>query len=220
MKFFLDTAEVDEIRRAHDTGLLDGVTTNPSLVAKTGRSYESIISEICELCRGPVSAEVLSQDFDGMLNEARKWAKVADNVVVKLPLTADGLRVVRICSQEGIATNVTLCFSMLQALAAAKVGATFISPFVGRIEDMAQVGAMGLVEDTLTAYRHFGLTTQVLVASVRSCAHVAHAAKLGAHCATIPPKIFHAVLDHPLTTKGLAIFTADAARIPAAENNR
>lgn len=213
MKFFIDSADTALISSAAQTGLLDGVTTNPSLVASAGKSYESLVAHICELCKGPISAEVLAVDLEGMLKEARAWSKVAPNIVVKIPLTLEGLKAVKICSQEGIPTNVTLCFSPLQALAAAKAGATYISPFIGRLDDISTEG-MKLIEDILTIYRHYDIQTQVLVASIRSLGQVLASAKLGAHCVTIPPKIFDQLLQHPLTDAGLAVFMKDALRIP------
>jgi len=213
MKFFLDTAHIAEIREAKELGLLDGVTTNPSLVAKTGKPYASLVEEICQICPGPVSAEVLATDFDGMLKEAREWFKLAEQVVVKIPMTADGLKVVKICSEEGIKTNVTLCFSVLQALAAAKVGATYISPFVGRLDDLGYVG-MDLIQEIKTVYDNYNFSTQILVASIRSLQHIQQSALYGAHVATIPMKVYEQMLHHSLTVKGLAKFVEDAKKIP------
>ena len=215
MKFFLDTANIDEIKELVELGLVDGVTTNPSLVAKTGRSYRQVIEEVCELCDGPISAEVLANDFEGMLAEAREWHKVGKQVVVKVPLTSEGLKVVRACFKEGIKTNVTLCFSVIQAIAAAKAGASFISPFVGRLDDIGQDG-MDLIHEIEEVYDHYDFDTEILVASVRSLDHVKEAALCGAHVATIPTKIFRQLLDHPLTKKGLEKFEEDSKRIPKA----
>lgn len=213
MKFFLDTADKAEVKEASDLGLLDGVTTNPSLVAKTGKPYAALVKELCELCSGPISAEVLSDDYDGMLKEARSWHQLASNIVVKIPLTAEGLKVVNVCTQEGIETNVTLCFSALQGLAAAKVGATYISPFVGRLDDIGHVG-MDLIKDIKTIYDHYNYPTQILVASIRSPQHIHQAALYGAHVATIPMKVYQQILSHPLTSQGLEKFMEDSKKIP------
>lgn len=213
MKFFLDTADVNAIKEAAACGLLDGVTTNPSLVAKANRSYRSIIEEICEICKGPISAEVIATETDGMMTEARSYAQIGPQVVVKIPLTMNGLRAVSMCAKEGIKTNVTLCFGALQALAAAKSGATYISPFIGRLDDIGSHG-MKLISEIKTIYQNYKISTEILVASVRSTQHALEAAMLGADCVTLPPKIFHEMVSHPLTDKGLAIFLADAAKIP------
>ncbi len=213
MKFFIDTADLKEIRDAAAMGLIDGVTTNPSLVAKTGRKYLDVVREICEVVDGPISAEVLATDYDGMMAEAHDWAKVHRNVVVKLPLTLDGLRATRTCSNEGIKTNVTLCFSANQALLAAKAGATFISPFVGRLDDISEDG-MNLIEDICTIYQNYDFATQVLVASVRHPVHVHRSALLGADVCTIPFKVIEQLAKHPLTDAGLAKFVEDARKIP------
>ncbi len=213
MKFFIDTADLDEIRKARELGLIDGVTTNPSLVAKTGRRYLDVVKEICELVDGPISAEVLSVEYDEMMREAREWQKVHANVVVKLPLTLDGLRATRSCTEAGIATNVTLCFSPNQALLAAKAGATYISPFVGRLDDISEEG-MDLISKIVTIYRNFDFDTQVLVASVRHPVHVTQAALLGADVCTIPYKVIEQLAKHPLTDAGLAKFVEDAKKIP------
>ncbi|MBI5512755.1 MAG: fructose-6-phosphate aldolase [Deltaproteobacteria bacterium] len=213
MKFFIDTADLNEIREAARLGLIDGVTTNPSLVAKTGRKYLDVVREICEVVDGPISAEVLSTDYDGMMAEARAWAKVHRNVVVKLPLTLEGLRATRTCKQEGTRTNVTLCFSANQALLAAKAGASFISPFVGRLDDASEDG-MNLIEDIVTIYKNYGFKTEVLVASVRHPVHVMQAALLGADVCTIPYKVIEQLAKHPLTDVGLAKFIEDSKKIP------
>jgi len=213
MKFFIDTADLKEIRDAAAMGVIDGVTTNPSLVAKTGRKYLDVVREICEVVDGPISAEVLSVDYDGMMAEALDWAKVHKNIVVKLPLTLDGLRATKACSQKGIATNVTLCFSANQALLAAKAGATFISPFVGRLDDISEDG-MNLIGDIVTIYQNYDYRTQVLVASVRHPIHVSKAALLGADVCTIPYKVIEQLAKHPLTDSGLAKFVEDSKKIP------
>jgi len=213
MKFFIDTADVAEIADLAATGMVDGVTTNPSLVAKSGRNFIEVVREICELVPGPVSAEVAAVDYDGMMLEGRKLARVASNVCVKVPLTWAGLKACRTLSGEGTLVNVTLCFSAGQALLAAKAGASFISPFVGRLDDVGQEG-MHLIADILEIYRSYPdrLRTEVLVASVRSVNHVIEAARLGAHVATLPPKVLRDLASHPLTDKGLAGFLKDWER--------
>ena len=209
MKFFVDTADIDEIRDLADTGLVDGVTTNPSLIAKTGRDFIEVVEEICKVVEGPVSAEVAATDYDTMIEEGRKLAKIADNIAVKVPLTRDGLKACRTLSQGGTMVNVTLCFSANQAILAAKAGAKFISPFIGRLDDIATDG-MGLIEDIVDIYANYpDFTTEVLVASVRHPIHVVEAAKMGAHVATLPPAVLTAMFNHPLTDKGLAAFLAD-----------
>jgi len=209
MKFFVDTADIDEIRDLADTGLVDGVTTNPSLVAKTGRDFIEVVEEICKVVDGPVSAEVAATDCDTMIEEGRKLSKIADNIAVKVPLTRDGLKACRTLSQGGTMVNVTLCFSPNQAILAAKAGAKFVSPFIGRLDDIATDG-MGLIEDIVDIYANYpDFTTEVLVASVRHPMHVVEAAKMGAHVATIPPAVMNAMFNHPLTDKGLAAFLAD-----------
>jgi transaldolase len=209
MKFFVDTADVAEIKELAETGLLDGVTTNPSLVAKAKRDFKEIIAEICEVVEGPVSAEVAATDVAGMLKEGRTLAKIARNVAVKVPLTWDGLKACRALSGEGTMVNVTLCFSANQALLAAKAGATFISPFVGRIDDTGHDG-MELLRDIRTIYDNYGdLSTQILAASIRNVLHVKQAALIGADVATVPPSVLRALTHHPLTDKGLDQFVAD-----------
>ena len=209
MKFFLDTAEIKEIRELAASGLVDGITTNPSLVLKSGRQFVDVVKEICEIVPGPVSAEVISTDHDTMLAEGRKLAKIAKNVAVKVPLTPDGLKACRALSNEGTMVNVTLCFSAAQALLAAKAGATFVSPFVGRLDDVGATG-MDLIADIVAMYRNYpNLRTEVLVASVRNPLHVVEAAKLGAQVATLPPSVLRQMFAHPLTEKGLAAFLAD-----------
>jgi transaldolase len=213
MQIFIDTADIEEIRDAAAMGVIDGVTTNPSLVAKTGRPFKDVLVDICEVVDGPISAEVVATDYEGIVTEARSLAVMHDNIVVKVPLLADGLKAVRTLSDEGIRTNVTLCFSPTQALLAAKAGATYISPFVGRVDDISGSG-MELVEQLLTVYRNYGFETQVLVASVRHPLHVVQASLLGADVATIPHKVIHQLLKHPLTDIGLERFLADAKKIP------
>lgn len=213
MKLFIDTADVAEIREAASLGLLDGVTTNPTLVAATGRPMRDVLVEICELVSGPVSGEVVSTTYAEMLAEAHELAAIAPNIVVKVPLIADGLRVVKELTAEGIQTNVTLCFSPLQAVMAAKAGATYISPFVGRLDDVGHDG-MDIVQQILEIFSNYDFDTEVLVASVRSPTHVLDALRMGADVATVPLKIIHQLIKHPLTDLGLARFVADAAKIP------
>jgi transaldolase len=209
MKFFIDTADLGEIRELAATGLVDGVTTNPSLVAKTGRQFLDVVREICAVVPGPVSAEVTATDTPTMLAEGRKLAKIAKNVTVKVPLTPDGLKACRALSQEGTMVNVTLCFSAAQAILAAKAGASFISPFVGRLDDVGQSG-MELIREIVAIYRNYpSFKTEVLVASIRSPLHVIEAAKMGAHVGTLPPGVLRQMFAHPLTEKGLATFLAD-----------
>lgn len=215
MKFFIDTADINEIKEAASLGILDGVTTNPSLVAKTGRDYKSVIKDILEVCKGPVSAEVLAIDYEGMMKEARDWAALASNVVVKIPLTEDGIKAVVTCTAEGIKTNVTLCFSASQALVAAKAGATYISPFVGRLDDISHEG-MGLIREIKEVYANYNMTTEILVASIRSPMHLLDSARVGADVSTIPLKVFNQLIKHPLTDIGLAKFIEDTKKIPQA----
>ena len=212
MKFFLDTADLAEIRDLADSGLVDGVTTNPSLIAKAGRAFIPTIAEICEVIPGPVSAEVAATDFPTMLAEGRKLAQIAANVAVKVPLTPDGLKTCKVLRAEGTMVNVTLCFTAAQAVLAAKADATFISPFVGRLDDTG-VDGMDLIADIMTIYEAFpDFTTEVLVASVRNVHHLTTAAKLGADVATMPPGVLKKMFEHPLTDKGLAAFVADWAK--------
>ena len=209
MKFFVDTADVAEIRELTATGLVDGVTTNPTLVAKAGRNFREIVAEICELVPGPVSAEVAATDLDGMLKEGRALAKIAGNVTVKVPLTWEGLKACKALSSEGTMVNVTLCFSASQALLAAKAGATFVSPFVGRLDDTGADG-MELVREIRTIYDNYAeLGTQILAASIRNVLHVKAAAMIGADVATLPPAVLRALVVHPLTDKGLELFLND-----------
>ena len=217
MKFFIDTADTDEIRRAAAIGVLDGVTTNPSLVAKSGRPFKDVILEICELVDGPVSAEVTATETDPMLDEARKYASWADNVIIKLPLTPAGLNACNTLTDEGVDTNVTLCFSSNQALLAARAGASYISPFVGRLDDIGQRG-MQVVEEIVQAYGHYdNIDTQVLVASVRHPRHVTEAALMGADVATVPPSVIDQMFQHPKTDEGLEKFLADWETVPDSE---
>ncbi len=208
MKFFIDTANVGEIRQAASWGILDGVTTNPSLVAREGRDFEEVVKEICRIVSGPVSAEVTAVDTDGMVAQARELSAWAPNIVVKIPLLPQGLQAVRVLSQEGIRCNVTLCFSPVQALLAAKAGAAYISPFVGRLDDIGHDG-MELVEQILTIYDNYGFETEVIVASVRHVRHVVQAALMGAHIATVPFATLERLFAHPLTDKGQKAFLAD-----------
>lgn len=209
MKFFVDTANLDEIREASELGLIDGVTTNPSLVAKEGDiDFKERIAEICSIVSGDVSAEVTAIDTDGMLKEGRELAKIADNVVIKCPLTWDGLKATRIFTEEGTKTNVTLCFSATQALLAAKAGATYISPFIGRLDDLSQNG-MDLISDIIQIYDNYGFETQVLAASIRHPMHIVDSALAGADVATVPFNIFKKIVKHPLTDKGLDAFLSD-----------
>ena len=212
MRFFIDTADVAEIRDLAETGLLDGVTTNPSLVAKTGRNFTEILREICEIVSGPVSAEVAATECDAMVAEGRALAKVADNITVKVPLTPDGLKACKRLTDAGTKVNVTLCFSPAQALLAAKAGATFVSPFVGRLDDIGHDG-MELIAEIVEIYSAYPeIETEILVASVRHIGHVVQAAKLGADVATLPPSVLRAMYRHPLTDKGLEAFLADWAK--------
>jgi transaldolase len=213
MKLFIDTGSVAEIRECVEQGIIDGVTTNPSLVAKSGRKFRDLLVEICEVIKGPVSAEVVSLDAPGMMKEAREYAKIASNIVVKVPLTAEGLKAVRKCSEEGIKTNVTLCFSPVQALLAAKAGAGYISPFVGRLDDIAHNG-MDLIRQIVTIYKNYNYTTEVLVASVRNPLHLVEAALCGAHVSTIPFNVIQQLVKHPLTDSGLKKFLEDWEKVP------
>ncbi|NLG60904.1 MAG: fructose-6-phosphate aldolase [Candidatus Cloacimonetes bacterium] len=216
MKFFLDSADLVEIRRAMDAGLIDGITTNPSLLSKAagnGASPRDILKEICALVPGPISAEVVAVDKDQMYAEGRELAKLADNIVIKVPLTEDGLIACRRFRAEGIRVNVTLCFSPAQALLAAKAGASYISPFVGRLDDIGENG-MDLIAQVVQIYDNYDFDTEVLVASVRHPMHVVEAALLGAHVATVPAKVLHQLIGHPLTDKGLKAFLADWEKLP------
>lgn len=217
MKIFIDTANVKEIKEAVSLGLIDGVTTNPTLMAKEGRNPQQVLKEICDLVSGPVSAEVISLESMGMLEEARQLVKIAKNIVVKVPLTKEGLKAVKILSAEGIKTNVTLCFSTAQALLVAKAGATYVSPFIGRLDDVAQEG-MHLISEIKKIYVNYNFKTQIIVASVRNPMHVVNAALIGADIATIPYFVMEQLIKHPLTDIGINRFLEDYKKIPQ-ENN-
>lgn len=208
MKFFIDTANIDEIKKGVEMGMVDGVTTNPSLIAKEDKPFEEILKEICETVDGPISAEVVSLDVEGMLAEGRELAKIHDNIVIKVPMITEGLKAVKQFAAEGIRTNVTLVFSASQALLAAKAGASFVSPFVGRLDDISQSG-MDLVSEIMAIYDNYGFQTEVIVASVRSPMHVLDSALIGAHIATIPLKVIEQLAKHPLTDIGMEQFLAD-----------
>jgi transaldolase len=213
MKFFIDSAEVDEIKSLYEMGMVDGVTTNPSLIAKSGRDFYTVIKEICSIVPGPVSAEVISTEVDEMIKEGLTLSNLAKNVVIKLPLTWNGLKACKALSEEGIQVNLTLCFSATQAILGAKAGATFISPFVGRLDDIGENG-LGLIAEICEIYKNYNnFKTEVLVASIRNPAHIAESARIGAHIATIPPTIFKQLVSHPLTDKGLAIFLEDWKKV-------
>lgn len=211
MKFFLDTADVDAIRELNDLGMVDGVTTNPSIIAKSGRDILEVTKEICDMVSGPVSAEVVATEADAMITEGRKLAKIAENIAVKVPLTWDGLKACKVLSDEGNMVNVTLCFTANQAILAAKAGATFISPFIGRLDDI-NLDGLDLIEDIRTIYDNYGFETNILAASIRSANHMSECAKIGADVATAPPSVIKAMANHVLTDKGLAAFVADAAK--------
>ena len=213
MKFFVDTADIEQIKEVVSWGICDGVTTNPSLVAQTGKPFEQVVAEICAVVDGPISVEAIALDYEGMMVEARKYAAVQENVVVKIPLTKDGIRATKQCTSEGIKTNVTLCFSAAQALLAAKAGATYISPFIGRLDDCSNEG-MQIIEDIVTIYNNYGFETQVLVASVRHPMHVIEAARLGADVCTIPFAVLDKLFKHPLTDAGIERFLADWEKVP------
>lgn len=208
MKFFIDSADLEAIKRLSEIGLVDGVTTNPSIIAKSGQDFKETISKICAMIDGPVSAEVTATDTDGMVNEGLTLRKVADNICVKLPLTLEGLKACKLLSAQSIPTNVTLCFSVNQALLAAKCGATFISPFIGRLDDINLEG-LGLISDIRTVYDNYGFETEILAASIRSVNHVSECAKIGADVITAPPSVIEKLAQHPLTEKGLNAFLKD-----------
>jgi len=208
MKFFIDTANIDQIKDANDMGMVDGVTTNPSLIAKEKGEFKQIIADICKIVKGPVSAEVISLEYEGMVKEARELTKIADNITVKIPMTVEGLKAVKTLSNEGIKTNVTLIFSALQALMAAKAGATFVSPFVGRLDDLAEVG-MDLVEEIAQIYANYDFDTEIIVASVRNPLHVLESALIGADIATIPYGVLKKLASHHMTDKGIEAFLSD-----------
>ena len=212
MKFFIDTANINEIKEANRMGMVDGVTTNPTLIAKEGRDFEEILKEICEIVDGPISAEVISCDVDGMVKEARHLASLHANIVIKIPMLIDGIKAVRTLSQEGIKTNVTLVFSALQALMAAKAGATFVSPFIGRLDDLSQEGLL-LVEQIAEIYHNYAFDTEIIVASVRNPLHVLESALIGADIATIPYSVLAKLAAHPMTDKGIKCFLEDWKKV-------
>ena len=211
MKFFIDTAQIDEIKELNDLGLVDGVTTNPSLIAKSGRDFKDTIKQICQIIDGSVSAEVIATEAEAMIAEGKKLAAIAPNVTVKLPLTLDGLKACKALTSEGIEVNVTLCFSLQQAIMAAKAGATYISPFIGRLDNTG-IDGMQLIEDIRIVYDNYGYQTQILAASIRTINHLNECARIGADIATIPPKVVKQFAAHPLTDKGLAAFLKDAEK--------
>jgi transaldolase len=213
VKIFIDTANVDHIREAYSWGIVDGVTTNPTLIAKEGRDFKETIIEISQIVDGPISAEVISMEAEGMIKEARELSKIHKNINIKIPMCAEGLKAVKILTQEEIKTNVTLVFSANQALLAAKAGATYVSPFIGRLDDNAHIG-MDLVRDILTIYENYGFTTEVITASVRHPLHVVEAALAGSHIATVPFKVLELMLKHPLTDVGIERFLKDYEKIP------
>ncbi len=213
MKFFIDTADVKEIREAHALGVLDGVTTNPSLIAKSGRNFREVIEEITRIVDGPISAEVVALDHEGMIREAEELAAIHPNIVVKIPMTAEGLKAVKALSEKGIRTNVTLIFSPLQALLAAKAGASYVSPFVGRLDDISQDG-MGIIEDIRTIFDNYGYQAEIIVASIRNPIHVLNSALLGADIATIPYSVIAQLSKHPLTDIGIDKFLKDWEKVP------
>jgi transaldolase len=213
MKFFIDTADVKEIREAHSLGLVDGVTTNPSLIAKSGRKFEDVIKEIVGIVDGPISAEVVSLDHDGMIKEALKLAKIHKNIVIKLPMCPEGLKATYTLSAKGIKTNVTLIFTPMQALLAAKAGATYVSPFVGRLDDISQNG-MGIIEEIRTIFDNYGYNAEIIVASIRNPIHVLDSALLGADVATIPFSVMMQLAKHPLTDAGINKFLEDWEKVP------
>lgn len=214
MKFFIDTADVKEIREAHDLGLVDGVTTNPSLIAKSGRKFKDVIKEIVSIVDGPISAEVISLDAPGMIKEAKELAKIHKNIVIKLPMTPEGLKACKALTGKGIKTNVTLIFTPMQALLAAKAGATYVSPFVGRLDDISQDG-MGIIEEIRTIFDNYGYTAEIIVASVRNPIHVLNSALIGADIATIPFSVMMQLSKHPLTDAGITKFLEDWKSVPA-----
>ncbi|WP_417719358.1 fructose-6-phosphate aldolase [Salipiger sp.] len=211
MKFFVDTADIDAIRELNDLNMVDGVTTNPSLIMKSGRDILEVIAEICDMVDGPVSGEVVATDYEGMIAEGNKLAEIAPNIAIKVPLTLDGLRACKTFSDDGRMVNVTLCFSANQALLAAKAGATFISPFIGRLDDI-NIDGLDLIADIRTIYDNYGFETQILAASIRTANHVSECAKIGADVMTAPPSVIKGLVNHPLTDKGLAAFVADAQK--------
>ena len=213
MKFFIDTADVREIREAHELGLVDGVTTNPSLIAKSGRKFKDVIEEIVSIVDGPISAEVISLDSPGMIEEARELVKIHKNIVVKVPMTAEGLKATKVLTEKGIKTNVTLIFTPLQALLAAKAGARYVSPFVGRLDDISLDG-MGIIEEIRTIFDNYGYSSEIIVASVRNPIHVLNSALIGADIATIPYSVMIQLAKHPLTDAGIKKFLSDWENVP------
>ena len=213
MKIFIDTANVEHIREMNSYGIVNGVTTNPTLIAKEGRNFAEVVKEICEIVDGPVSAEVISDKAEDMVPEAEELCKIHKNVIIKIPMTGEGMKATKLCKAKGIQTNVTLVFSPTQALIAAKAGATYVSPFVGRIDDISHYG-MDIVDQILTIYENYGFDTQVIVASIRNPLHVLEAAMMGAHVATVPYKVLKQMLKHPLTDIGIERFLADYEKIP------
>lgn len=213
MKIFIDTADVQEIREANDMGILDGVTTNPSLIAKSGRKFRDVLEEIVKIVDGPVSAEVVSLDHEGMMKEARDYAKIHSNITIKLPMTVEGLKALKICVAENIKTNVTLVFNANQALLVGKVGATFVSPFIGRLDDISQIG-MDLIRQIRTIYDNYGIKTQILTASIRNPIHFLESALIGADVATVPLNVIKQLTQHPLTDIGLERFLKDWEKVP------
>jgi len=216
LKFFIDTANVEAIRKANERGMVDGVTTNPSLIAKEGRDFRTVVDEIASFVNGPISLEVVSEDAEGMLKEARELNGWIDNAAIKIPMTWEGLKAVKVCADEGIQTNVTLCFSPNQALLAAKAGATFVSPFIGRLDDIGHNG-MGIVEGIIQIYQNYGLETEIIVASIRHPVHVYEAALLGADISTIPPAVLDKMVNHPLTDIGIKKFLDDWEKVKNAK---
>lgn len=213
MKFFIDTADVNEIREAHSLGLVDGVTTNPTLIAKSGRKFEDVIKEIAGIVDGPISAEVISLEHDGMISEALQLAKIHKNIVIKLPMCAEGLKATKTLTEKGIKTNVTLIFTAMQALLAAKAGATYVSPFVGRLDDISQNG-MGIIEEIRTIFDNYGYDAEIIVASIRNPIHVLDSALIGADVATIPYSVMMQLSKHPLTDAGISKFLEDWEKVP------
>lgn len=213
MKIFIDTANIEAIKRANDLGIIDGVTTNPSLIAREGRDFQEVVREICELVDGPISAEVISENAEGMVEEARELSKIHLNIVIKIPMTGEGLKATRILSEQGIKTNVTLVFTATQALLAAKAGATYVSPFIGRLDDYSNTG-MELVSEIARIFENYGFETEIIVASVRHPVHVLEAALIGADIATIPPAVLDKMLLHPLTDIGIKRFLDDWKKVP------
>jgi len=214
MKFFIDTANPDEIKRAYEMGVIDGVTTNPTLISKEKKDFESLIEEICKIIKGlPISLEVLSLNSEGMIEEARRLSRMGENIVVKIPMTTEGLKAIKVLVSEGIKTNTTLVFSPTQALLAAKAGTTYVSPFIGRLDDIAQTG-MDLIEQIVTIFTNYGFESQVIVSSIRHPIHVLEAALIGADVATIPYKVIEQLVKHPLTDIGIERFLADWKKVP------